>query len=238
MMNFVKIDLYKSKQDGPMGAFRTLLVRGILFMLPLAITLFVVKYALGFVDDWFGGPTAALIRVIAPHWLLSIFPDGHIPGMSMVLLVALLLTLGGIISYQVGRQGLRVIDIIVQKIPMIGGIYSSSKKIIDTFGESGSFQRAVWFEMNPGVKCIGFVTHEFIEETSGQKHLMLFYPLVPNPSAGMVVCKAESETLPVDMDAKEVFTMMVALGTTMPDRVRMYPEQPPQTPLDAPTDAN
>lgn len=227
-----KFSLYTSEQKGVMGTLRTFLIRGALFLLPIAVSVFVAKWALAFVDDYFGGPTAALIRWIAPQWLLNTFADGHVPGMSMILLLLVLLILGIIASWRIGNRGLRLFDLIMLRVPLIGGIYASTRKIVETLGESNSFQRAVWFELVPGLHTVGFVTHEFIEETTGEKWVKIFYPLVPNPSAGMLVAKPDRETFPLDMDAKEVFTMMVALGTTMPDRTRIFPPlvPPPATP--------
>jgi uncharacterized membrane protein len=225
-----KFSLYTSEQKGAMGLLRNFLIRGALFLLPLAVTVFIAKYALGFVDAYLGDPTAALIRLISPRFLLSAFPDGHIPGMSMVLLVLVLLLLGAIASWPFGNQGLRIVDVILPRIPLIGGIYSSTRKIVETLGESNRFQRAVWFEVSPGVKATGFVTSEFIEETTGEKYLKIFYPMVPNPTAGLLLTIKDSATLPVDMDPKEVFTMMVSLGTTMPARSRIFPLPPEQTP--------
>jgi uncharacterized membrane protein len=227
-----KWNLYTSEQKGVMGVFRNFLIRGALFSLPIAVTLFVTKYALSFVDAYLGEPTAALIRWVSPHWLLTAFPEGHIPGMSMILLMLVLLFLGAVASWPVGHQGLRVVDYIIPRIPILGGIYSSTRKIVETLGESNRFERAVWFELYPGVKATGFVTREFIETTTGEKHLQIFYPMVPNPTAGMLITLPEKATIPLDMDPKEVFTMMVALGTTMPDQLRIYPENPPTKPDD------
>jgi len=215
-----------------MGTFRNFVMRGALFLVPISVTIFVAKWAVTFVDAYLGEPTAALVRVISPGWLLSVFPDGHVPGMSMVLLLLLMFVLGAIASWPIGHKGLRLLDLVVPRVPIVGGIYSSTRKIVETFGETNRFQRAVWFDYAPGLQAIGFVTHELIEETSGEKKVVIFYPMVPNPSSGLLLMMRESETIPLDMDPKEVFTMLVALGATMPDRVRIpaLPAAPPAPP--------
>jgi len=222
-----KLKVYSSEQDGALGTLRNFLIRGALFMLPIAITVLIIKYALGFVDTYLGGPTSALIRLVAPHWLLSIFPDGSIPGMSMILLALVLLLLGAIASWPFGSQGLRIVDVVMLKIPFIGGIYSSTRKMVDSFGDGSRFQRAVWFEPHPHARALGFVTHEFIEATSGEKYLVIFYMWVPNPSSGELFTLPERLTTPCDINPSEVFTMLLSMGTTMPEHVSILPPAPP-----------
>jgi uncharacterized membrane protein len=222
--------LYTSKEKGVMGVLRTTLIRGALFLLPIGVTVFVISYALSIVDQYLGGPAAALIRWLAPDWLMHMFPDGHIPGVSMVLLILVMLLFGAIASWPVGHQGLRLVDVVLLRIPFIGGIFSSVRKIVDTLGESSRFQRAVWFNCFPGTRSIGLVTHEFIEKTTGEKWVWIFHPFVPNPTGGMLLALPERETTPCEIDAKEVFTMMVGMGTTMPAELRAIQEAPPPPP--------
>lgn len=100
------------------------LLRGTLFILPIAVTLFILKFAFGLSEEWLGGPARTVVRLLLPKsWLVGPFADGNIPGLSMVFLVVFLVCLGRIASWHFGREKLRLIDLLFLKIPGVRAVY-------------------------------------------------------------------------------------------------------------------
>jgi uncharacterized membrane protein len=203
-----------AQPKGVLRVFRNFIVRGIVFALPIAVTIFVVNFALTMVDSWMGGPTAAIIRWVVPaKWLTGAFADGHIPGMSMILLLLILAILGAIASWKVGSQGLRLLDVIMLRIPGVGGIYASTRKIVDSFGASNRFQRVVFVKfMGETTEALGFVTDEHVED-GGRNRLTVFVPHIPNPTSGVLLRVWDDETTPSDMTPQEGFKWVMSFGT-------------------------
>lgn len=218
----IKHDQATPKPSGLWGYLRSCIMRGALFLLPIAVTAIIVHFALGFVEDYLGGPTAALVRAIVPARVLGPFQDGHVPGLSMALLLLVMFGLGAIASWRFGHRGLRVVDVIAPRIPFIGGIYTSTRKIVDSFGESDRFQRVVQLRIFGGeLRGLAFVTAETIDEATGEKWLCVFFPHIPNPTSGLLLWVPEKETLPCDIKPQEGFKWLMSLGTLTPAQMNI-----------------
>lgn len=218
-----------SKFGQVMQQMRTFLWRGALFLLPIAVTIFIARFSFSLVDSYLGGATAALVRLIIPHWLLGPFPDGHIPGLSMVLLVFVLIVLGAIASWKVGSQGLRIIDYVALKIPVIGPIYASTRKFVDSIGNADRFQRVVFLKIfGENLRGLAFVTGETVDTVSRIKTLWVFYPHIPNPTSGVLLNVLEKDTVPIDVPPQECFKWLMSLGTLMPAEMPLFLKQPDQ----------
>lgn len=221
----MKLSLQAGKTTG--GVLRTFVVRGAIFLLPIAVCIFIARYAVGLVDDYLGDATAALVRWCVPQSWLGAFPDGHVPGMSTVLLVLIMLVLGAVASFKVGSQGLRLLDLVILRIPLIGGIYGSTRKIVDTFGSSDRFQRCVLVDTFGGLG-LAFVTSESKDCTTGENWLWVFFPMMPNPTSGILMAVRESDTVPSDISPKEGLKLLMSLGTLMPTAMAFSaPRVPP-----------
>jgi uncharacterized membrane protein len=223
----MKLSLQAGKTKGVMGVMRTFVVRGAIFLLPIAVCVFIAKYAVGLVDDYLGDATAALVRWFVPQSWLGAFPEGHVPGMSLVLLLLIMLVLGALASFRIGSRGLRLIDLVILRIPLIGGIYGSTRKIVDTFGDSDRFRRCVLVDTFGG-RGLAFVTSESKDQVTGEIWLWVFFPMMPNPTSGILMAVRESDTVPSDISPKDGLKLLMSLGTLMPTAMALSaPSVPP-----------
>lgn len=199
--------------------FRVALIRGALFILPIWLCVFVVGIVYNLCESWLGGLTAAVVSWLVPaDWLPGFAANGHIPGLSMLVAFALLSVIGAVASWQIGRQGLRMFDLLFLAIPGVSTVYSAARKMIDAIGEPGQsrFKKVVLIDWpGPGIKTLGFVTNE-TETPDGVKQYFVFVPTMPNPTSGFVVVVPVSEAIETTMRPEEALKLCMSLGVLAP----------------------
>jgi uncharacterized membrane protein len=213
----------KRNTDTFLSKLRLWMIRGALFMLPIWLSVFIVGLAYQLSETWLGGITRSIV-----HWVLPTsvyagwFPDGNIPGLSLLTGLLLLAFVGAVASWHIGRQGLRIIDYLFLSIPGISSIYSSVRKMVDSIGDPGQsrFQKVVFVEWpNKGVRAVGFVTNELPPDANGDKRYMVFIPHMPNPTSGFVLLVNEKNTIETDMTPDEGLKYCLSLGVLTPPSV-------------------
>ena len=140
---------------------RKYILAGLLVWLPLAITIWVLLWLLGLMDgmfSWLLTLSQALLPVGADAFIESL---RHIPGLSVLVMVAMMLTTGVFVTNIFGQWWVRQWDRLMSRIPIVNAIYSSVKQVSDTlFSSSGNaFREAVLVQYpHAGSWTIAFVT--------------------------------------------------------------------------------
>lgn len=211
------------KNNTLLSKLRLCMIPGALFLLPIWLSVFIVGLLYSLSQTWLGGLTQSLVLWVLPKSIYAgWFPDGNIPGLSLLTGLLLLALTGAIASWHIGRQGLRIIDYLFLSIPGISSIYSSVRKMVDSIGEPGKsrFQKVVFVEWpGKGVRTVGFVTNELKPDANGDKRYMVFIPHMPNPTSGFVVMVNEKSTVETDMTPDEGLKYCLSLGVLAPPSV-------------------
>ncbi len=157
-----------------MSALRKWLFAGLLVIVPLVITLGVLNWIIGTLDQ----TLAILPEAWHPDRLLGF----HIPGFGVVLTLLILLVVGAAASNFIGRKLVSWGDAVVSRIPVVRSIYSSVKQVSDTvFSDSGNaFRTAVLVQWpREGVWTVAFVTGSPSGEVAAylrDEYLSVFVP--------------------------------------------------------------
>lgn len=170
---------------------RSAFVSGLITMVPLIVTIWVITFVYGFVT---------LISYPVASWIVGsqLFEDLlHVPPhsveylapvLAVIISVVAIYILGILGSFVVGRQILNALDRFIENLPMLKGIYSTTKQVIGVFRRGGGgagFRRVVLVEFpGPGLWTIAFVTNEIQDSTCGTHYVSLFIPMTPNPTSG------------------------------------------------------
>lgn len=197
-----------------MAALRKWLLAGLLVVVPVAITLSVLNWIVGILDQ----TLLILPEAWHPDKLLGI----HIPGFGVLLTLAILLIVGGAASNFIGKRLVSLGDRIVSRIPVVRSIYSSVKQVSDTvFSESGNaFRTAVLVEWpRPGVWTIAFVTGtpggDVLNHLPGD-YVSVYVPTTPNPTGGYFVMLRKSDCIELKMSVDEALKYVVSMGVVVP----------------------
>src|SRR5574343_1247704 len=113
-----------------MAPLRKWLFTGLLVIVPGAITISVLHWIVGMLDQ--------TLQILPQAWHPDRLLGFHIPGFGVLLTLLILLVVGAAASNFVGRKLVQWGDRVVSRIPVVRSIYSSVKQVSDTlFSESG-----------------------------------------------------------------------------------------------------
>ena len=214
-----------------MFALRKWLIAGLLVIVPLVITLGVLNWIIGTLDQ----TLAILPEAWQPDKLLGV----HIPGFGVILTLLILLIVGGIASNFIGRKLVGWGDALVRRIPVVRSIYSSVKQVSDTvFSDSGhAFRTAVMVQWpREGVWTVAFVTGQPNGEVAAllrDDYVSVFVPTTPNPTGGYFVLVRKSECVELEMSVDAALKYIVSMGVVAPPDLTAI-EESKQTTLSHP----
>ena len=160
-----------------------------------------------------------------PEELLG-FP---IPGLGLILTVAIVFAIGGLVANVVGRRLVATGERILEKIPFLRWFYFSSKQIIEAvfISSQDSFRRAVLLEYpRKGIYSIGFITGESTGQLAASVpgSFTVFVPTTPNPTSGYLIIVPEGEAIPLNWSVDEAFRVIVSAGVIMPGDEEKLPD--------------
>lgn len=188
--------------------FKGRFITGLFVVVPLGITIFILKFLFNFADGILGTYLDSLF---------SAFLDNpyHIPGLGM-LTGAIVIYVSGVLATNVmGTRIIRWWDQLLSRIPLVKSIYGSSKQLTQVFKEGkSSYRRAVFVEWpRPGVRAVGFVTAEVVRE--GEKLVVVYVPTMPNPTSGFALFFKEAEVHDCGMSVEDAVKFVVSGGAVV-----------------------
>lgn len=211
-----------------MGAtVRRYFVAGLLVWIPLVITLWVLKLLVDLMDQ-------SLLLVPAQFRSEALF-GFHVPGMGMILTLAIVLATGALAANFFGRKVLALGDRMLQRVPVVRSIYGGVKQISDTLfsPEGKAFRRAVLVRYpHAGAWTVALVTgtpeHE-VADILGRDQISVFVPTTPNITAGFFLIVPRSETVELDMGVDAALKYIISMGVAEPAsrQVRVTEKLPP-----------
>jgi uncharacterized membrane protein len=197
-----------------MHALRKWLLAGLLVIVPVAITVAVLRWIIDTLDQ--------TLQILPEAWQPDRLLGVHIPGFGVLLTLAILLVVGAIASNFVGKKLVNIGDRIVARIPVVRGIYSSVKQVSDTlFSESGNaFRKAVLVQWpRTDVWTIGFVTGTPGGDVTNYlvgEYVSVYVPTTPNPTGGYFVMLRRSDCVDLKMSVDDALKYVISMGVVVP----------------------
>ena len=193
---------------------KTYILRGLLAIIPLALTAFAVNLLYTVIDKRITG-------------VVEKFIGFSFPGLGFILLLVVLYLLGLIVSNVVGRQIFRLVGGIAKRIPLVKTTYNVGRQLSSTLSlpEKQVFKRAVLVEyLKPGMWTIGFVTGTLIDQNSNERLLKVFVPMPPNPISGTMIVVRESQTRDPGWTIEEALKAVISGGMISPAEIKEVAE--------------
>ncbi|GAN35323.1 MAG: DUF502 domain-containing protein [Candidatus Brocadia sp. AMX2] len=197
---------------------RKRMLTGLLLILPVYVTFFVVKFLFSFV----GGTLAPVIKkflqflgVALPKTSLDEF---IITFLGLILTFIALYFIGIFAANFVGKAIINYFENLLTKTPVIRNIYSSVKQIIHAVSLPGkqSFKRVVFVDFpKEGTKSIGFVTGT-TQYNNEHKFISVFIPTTPNPTTGFLIFTKEDDVIDTNLTVEEAFKTLLSGGVLTP----------------------
>ena len=184
---------------------RSKLFAGIATAIPLFLTYFLLKFLFQTLDD-----------MSTP--ILDKFGI-EIPGLGILLTLALIFSLGALVTNFLGRKIFNLGEKIVKRVPIVNTIYSTLKQITDTFtkGTSETFEGAVYIQYpRQGLWTMAFISGQS-KTKDGVAYYHLFVPTTPNPTSGFFLMIPQSDAVPTGMSVEEGLKTIISGGMLAPE---------------------
>jgi uncharacterized membrane protein len=196
---------------------RKYLIVGCFTLLPLVVTVWIVRAIFSILVDAFREPLtwASLQMELKPpaYWEIALA--------SAVGTILIVLLVGMLMGNFMGKQLLAWLDEVMSNIPVVKGIYGSTKRLMTAMqsGGGGSFKEVVLVEWpHPGSYTLGFVArHDCSWAMPGGENMVAVYiPTAPNPTSGYVIMIDQGKLRPTHVKPEEAFTWAVSGGVVAP----------------------
>jgi len=194
---------------------RKYFISGLLFWIPLGLSIVVIKFFLELVND-----------IVPPEYLpKALFNlDSVVPGSGIVWVILIIVVTGALVSNFIGRKLVEIWEKILNRIPGFRGIYNALKQLSDTvLSPSGnSFKKALLVEYpRKGMWTIAFQTNDFqgeIAQKIGQELVNIYVPTTPNPTSGFFIMLPKTDVIELDMSVDEAFKFIISTGVVEPSK--------------------
>lgn len=205
-----------SHSESPtLGArLRRYVIAGLLVWVPLGITGLVIKVLVDFMDQ--------TLLLIPPGWRPEALLGFHVPGLGVLLTVAIVLLTGVVVANLFGRKLVGMWESLLARIPLVRSIYSAVKQVVETFlsSDGNSFRKVLLVEYpRPGCWTLGFQSGEAaleVQEKTEQEVLTVFVPTAPNPTSGFVLMLPRREVIELEMTVEDGLRLIMSLGVVTP----------------------
>jgi len=203
-------------------------ITGLLVVVPLYITVYVLTLIVGFMDNIFN----VLPITLRPDTYLPV----RIPGQGIAItLIGIFLT-GAIATNILGKRLFAFGERVLLKVPIVRIVYNASKQFMETFfsDERDGFRKVVLVEFpREGVYSLGFVTGKAKGEFKNKVHdnsISVFMPTAPNPTSGYLIMVEEADTIPMEMSVEDAFKVVMTGGMVVPPGPKGHAAPPPGGP--------
>ncbi len=206
------------------GAFRASFLTGLVVVLPVGLTIYVVWGVIGWIDGWI---LPLIPAAYQPEALMQryIGPQANFPVRGVGVLVFLFFTalIGWLARGLIGRTVMRRAEGLVDRVPLVRSVYSGVKQITETFftKTEKSFDRTCLIEFpRPGYWAMGMVATSpkgeiAVKLPKSDGMVAVFIGLTPMTS-GFLVFVPEKDVIFLDMKADEVVKLIVSAGLVYP----------------------
>lgn len=214
-------------KSGFFGRLRSSFLTGIVVILPIAMTIWLVWTFVGWVD---GFVLPLIPDTIQPEKYIGI----NLRGVGMIIFLIFTILVGWIAKGLMGRSLLRFAENLVARMPVVRSIYSGVKQIAETvFAQSErSFEKACLIEYpRRGIWAIGFISTTAKGEVAGSATTTsplvgVFVPTTPNPTSGFLLFFPTDDIIELEMTVEDAAKLVISAGLVYPNP--KDPTQPPE----------
>jgi uncharacterized membrane protein len=201
------------------GFFKKYFITGLLVILPVWATYYVLSALLGVIDGILGDLPAHLL-------------GRRVPGLGIVTLILFVLITGILFANYAGSRIVSFSDELLHRVPLVRGVYFTIKQVMETFSLKHQFHGVALVEYpRKGCYSVGFMTSESPGEALGLsgRFVTVFVPTTPNPTAGFLLILPEAEVKRLDMTVEQGMKFIISLGLVSIDEAKVtklkYPNQ-------------
>ncbi len=213
------------KKTGFFGGMRGNFLTGLVVVLPVGLTIYVIWSVVGWIDSW-------ILPLIPASWqpealLRDIFGENvrfSLRGVGVIVFLIFTIIIGWIAKGLIGRSMINRAERLVNRMPIVSSVYTGIKQIAETvFAKSEkSFDRTCLVQFpTPGVWAVGFVAAKPKGEIAARlpnldDMITVFVALTPLTSGFLVYVPAR-DVIMLDMSLEDAFKLVISAGLVYPN---------------------
>ena len=200
---------------------RNYFLTGLIVAGPLTITIYITWWFITLVDGW--------VKPLVPQrYLPETYLPFQIPGFGLIIAFTGLTLLGFLTANLVGRTLLDIGEVVLNRMPVVRGIYRGTKQIFETiFSTTGTSFRTVGLVEFPvkGTWSIVFISTppgpDLTEQLPGAGEYMgVFLPCTPNPTTGFFFYLPRKDVIELSMSVDDAAKLVMSAGVIQPDETQ------------------
>lgn len=217
--------LHLRKKAGLFGGMRASFLTGLVVVLPVGLTIYVIWSVVGWIDSW-------ILPLIPGSWqpdalLRDLFGENvrfSLRGVGVIVFLIFTIIIGWIAKGLIGRSMINRGERMVNRMPLVRSVYTGIKQIAETvFAKSEkSFDRTCLVQFpTPGVWAVGFVAAKpkgeiALRLPNMDDMITVFVALTPLTSGFLVYVPAR-DVIMLDMSLEEAFKLVISAGLVYPN---------------------
>ena len=180
-------------------------ISGLLLIVPITITVFVINFVFAFTEKMVGQ-----------------YLPFNFPGVSLAVLLCAIVAIGWLSSLWLLKSIIGYFEKLIGSIPVIKYIYNNIKQFSQAIFESKNlFKNAVLVPFpHAGSKSLGFVVDNLslpLKSKFDEPHVCVFIPMSINLTAGFNIILPEREVTSIDITSESALQYVVTAGVVMPE---------------------
>lgn len=182
-----------------MSRLMSYFLRGVVFLVPIALTFWVLYGTVHSVDLWARTQMGL-----------------QFPGLGVVITLASITFVGFLASNFLTKKMIHQFEKIFDRLPLVKLLHGSVKDVLSAFvGDKRRFDKPVVVDLhgNGSIKALGFVTREDLAQYQLDGYVAVYFPQAYN-FAGQVVLVPSASVNALDLPASEVMTFIVSGGVS------------------------
>ncbi|MEW6027063.1 MAG: DUF502 domain-containing protein [Planctomycetota bacterium] len=214
--------------------FKKIFIAGLILLLPMMITIFIITLAFKFINANFAQPLGAMILSVWDLITGMNISKEDLPiwrGIVGFPLVAIIIIFIGYLTSILGKKLFsRTEKYILLNIPIVNLVYPYAKQFIDTFisaEKKTEFKSVVAVEFpHSGIYATGFITADGLKglrKHTGKKIITVFVATSPAPFTGFTLFVPEDKVIPLNITIDEALRIIMSGGVLTPPNQQTQP---------------
>ena len=170
-------------------------LQGLLFLVPLFVTVYVIYWVFVRIDG---------------------ILDMPVPGVGFIVTIVFVTLVGFGASNFLTRNIVGLVDKMFARLPLVKMIYTAIKDLVNAFvGDKKSFNRPVQvvIDRESNLRVLGFATRDSLDSIGIQDSMAVYLPQSYNFAGNLIIVDRE-QVIPMSADPGEVMKLVVSGGVS------------------------
>ena len=170
-------------------------LQGLLFLVPLFVTVYVIYWVFVRIDG---------------------ILDMPVPGVGFIVTIVFVTLVGFGASNFLTRNIVGLVDKIFARLPLVKMIYTAIKDLVNAFvGDKKSFNRPVQvvIDRESNIRVLGFATRDSLDSIGIEDSIAVYLPQSYNFAGNLIIVERE-QVIPMEADPGDVMKLIVSGGVS------------------------